>query len=241
VTPISIAILNLVLQQPTGTAPHDPDEGTLSSVRPRIPEPMVFDLVRPLGAKRGEFEINSLFRVPFDRSRALYWAPEVEYTFADGCGIEFELPLRNRGVESYKAAIQATLPGTWKGRFVHGVQAIGEVAGEGGHQIDALHLVGYRWNSRWSTFSMAGARRERSEAVGVAPLVNHTFFRKQSRDVTLGAEFNWKGRAVEPRSFLFMPQAHWRRSRVNVQAGAGFGRRSGGSFPMLSWRISREF
>lgn len=31
---------------------------------PRIPEPMVFDLVRPLGAKRGEGEINVLGMIP---------------------------------------------------------------------------------------------------------------------------------------------------------------------------------
>ena len=53
--------------QQTQPAPrHDPDEGTLSSIKPQIPEPVVFDLVRPLGAERGEFEVNSLFRVPVE-------------------------------------------------------------------------------------------------------------------------------------------------------------------------------
>lgn len=55
---------------------HDPDEGTLSSVRPRIPEPMVYDLIRPLGAEKGEFEVNSLFRIkPAQYPATLQWAP----------------------------------------------------------------------------------------------------------------------------------------------------------------------
>ena len=70
----------------------DPDEGGLSSVKPRIPEPMVFDLVRPLGAARGELEVNSLFRLPVAREGRLLWAPEVEYTFADGYGIAIFSP-----------------------------------------------------------------------------------------------------------------------------------------------------
>lgn len=113
-------------------APHDPDEGSLSSIRPRIPEPLVFDLIRPLGAEKGELEVNSLFRIaPSDQPRRLQWAPEVEYAFAEGYGIEFELPLENAGVASYKGAIQGTLPGPWKRRFIHGWQAIGETARKG--------------------------------------------------------------------------------------------------------------
>lgn len=35
---------------------------------PRIPEPMVFDLARPLGARRGEAELNTLGFVPLTRN-----------------------------------------------------------------------------------------------------------------------------------------------------------------------------
>jgi hypothetical protein len=44
-----------------------------------IPEPMIFDLVRGLGARRGEFEVNVLTQVPLNdtRSRAVEWAPEI--------------------------------------------------------------------------------------------------------------------------------------------------------------------
>jgi hypothetical protein len=37
---------------------------------PSIPEPMVFDLVRGLGTRQGEFEINCLAEFPLDRTRA---------------------------------------------------------------------------------------------------------------------------------------------------------------------------
>ncbi len=56
---------------------------------PRIPEPMVFDLVRGLGARRGELEFNVLNLVPFRRGGPSYeWAPEVEYAVFDGFAVE---------------------------------------------------------------------------------------------------------------------------------------------------------
>ena len=45
------------------------DKGAKDNV-PSIPEPMVLDLVRGLGARQGEFEINCLAEFPLDRSRA---------------------------------------------------------------------------------------------------------------------------------------------------------------------------
>ncbi len=83
---------------------QDPGEGTLASAAPRIPEPMVYDLVRPLGAPRGELEIHSLFLRPLRRGRPLEWVPEVEYTFAKGHGIEFDLPAEGSVAESFKLA-----------------------------------------------------------------------------------------------------------------------------------------
>lgn len=86
--------------------PTDVDEATFASSRLRIPEPMVFDLVRPLGAPKGELEVNSLFRMSEFGGRAvLQWAPEVEYTFADGYGVEFEVPAENGQLEAYKFAL----------------------------------------------------------------------------------------------------------------------------------------
>jgi hypothetical protein len=37
--------------------------GATSAAIPAIPEPMIFDMVRPLGARRGELEVNALAKV----------------------------------------------------------------------------------------------------------------------------------------------------------------------------------
>jgi hypothetical protein len=229
-------------QTTSSSRPIDPDEGSVASVNPHIPEPMVFDLVRPLGAKRGELEVNSLFRLPTsDSSRQLLWAPEVEYTFADGMGIEFELPMENGRVDSFKAALQATLPPSHD-RVIQGVQLLGEKARVGpASQLDILHLLGVRWKPRWSTFTMTGLRREQVETVRFTPVFNHSVFFEPSSELAIGLETNWKGKGASNNQFLLMPQVHWKRSRLNIQAGYGFSRRVGRTTGVLSWRIIREF
>ena len=47
-----------------------------------FPEPMVFDMVRGLGAEQGEVEVNTLVLVPTDPAAAI-WAPEIEAAVAD--------------------------------------------------------------------------------------------------------------------------------------------------------------
>lgn len=204
---------------------------------------MVFDLVRPLGAKRGELEVNSLFRLPTSPSSGeLLWAPEIEYTFADGLGIEFELPLVNQGIDSYKAALQATLPGPMPRRLIQGVQLLGETARHGEeNQLDLLHLLGIRWSSRYSTFSMTGVRREKAHAVRFTPIVNNSVFLDLNPAWVIGLESNWKGKGASERAFLLMPQVHWKGTRINLQAGYGLARDAGRTTGMLSWRITREF
>src|SRR5688572_24541264 len=60
-----------------------------------IPEPLAFDLVRGLGAARGELEVNTLGVVSLRRP-GIHWAPEVEYAFLDGHAFELELPFANQ-------------------------------------------------------------------------------------------------------------------------------------------------
>jgi hypothetical protein len=221
----------------------DPDEATLSSVRPRIPEPMVFDLVRPLGAARGEFEVNSLFRLaPSGSPRRLLWAPEVEYTFADGHGVEFELPLENGEIASYKAALQGTLPGPAETNFIQGWQVLGEVERDRSHwQLDIMYLAGAKLSRRWSVFSMTGVRREQARQAAYAFLGNYSGYYSPRRSLTVGFESNWISSAAATSNLLLMPQVHWRKTRYNLQFGTGLNRLPGESTLMLSWRLSREF
>jgi hypothetical protein len=223
--------------------PFDPDEGTLSSVKPRIPEPMVFDLIRPLGAERGEFEVNSLFRFsPTERPRRLQWAPEVEYAFLEGYGIEFEVPLENSRIDSWKGAIQGTLPRPLKKTFIHGWQAVGETIHNDGYwQLDLLYLAGARWHPNWSAFTMTGVRREQDSAGANAFLGNYSLFFHLKDTVSYGLESNFKGRGSTGRGLLLMPQAQFRKSRLNLQIGAGWRWHNGTSGLQIGWRLSREF
>lgn len=221
----------------------DPDEGTLSSIKPRIPEPMVFDLIRPLGAKRGEIEVNSLFRIrPGDKPARLLWAPEIEYTFLDGYGIEFEVPMENGRIDTWKGAIQGTLPGPWKKKFIQGWQGLGEVSREGGHsRIDLMYLAGARWHRDWSAFTMTGIERESGTRAALAYLGNYSLFFHRRDAVSYGLESNIKGRGNSGRGLLLMPQAQLRKSRLNVQMGAGWRWHSGTNGLEIGWRLSREF
>lgn len=220
----------------------DPDEGTLSSVRPRIPEPMVFDLVRPLGARRGELEVNSLFRLsPGEQPRLLHWAPEVEYTFANGHGVELEVPIEGRRVASVKAALQGTLPGPRPRVFIHGWQGIWEGARGGGAQVDVLYLAGARWHPRWSTFTMTGVRRERHGPEKHVLLQNTTLFYHAGKETSLGLETNLAGDGAGRHRLMLMPQVHTRKSRYNVQGGAGVVHHAGRLRLQIAWRVSREF
>src|SRR5690606_26148017 len=68
--------------------------GLFPGAAPHIPEPLVFDLVRALGAKKNELEANALVVTRFRRGRPTFdWAPEVEWAVADDVAIELELPM----------------------------------------------------------------------------------------------------------------------------------------------------
>lgn len=106
---------------------------------PDIPEPMVFDMVRPMGARRGEWETNVLALSPLSgQERALEWAPEVEYAVAHGFALEFELPFEGMRLAEWKMGAQATIGTFDRGRIVHGVQYLGMYGRESGRTSQAL-------------------------------------------------------------------------------------------------------
>jgi hypothetical protein len=76
-----------------------------------IPEPLMFDLVRGLGAKQGELEINTLAEFPLNDAynRGVEWAPEIEYALFNNFAIELEFPMNNLELEAYKMAVQRSI------------------------------------------------------------------------------------------------------------------------------------
>ncbi len=211
-----------------------------------LPEPLVFDLVRPLGSPRGEFEINSLFRQPLGGSdRTLEWAPEAEYTFADGYGIELEFPFENGRLAAYKIGLQGTFgaPRSNRGRFIHGWQYLGEyLRDDGAFKHTATYIAGVRLNDRWSTLNMVGAQVQETPTGAVATaIVNGNLFYTISAKSIGGFEVNLR-RGASP-GVVLMPQFHQKLSTAyNLQIGLGAEKQRGTGFsPQFAWRIIREF
>lgn len=177
---------------------------------PILPEPMVFDLILPLGKPRNTVEINTLFQYNFSEDEAHY-NPEIEYTFLDGYAVELEFPMVNTTLDAYKFALQGTFNFLQTSKFIHGWQYYGEYHRHTkALENDVLYLFGYQFDEKWSTLNMAGVRytdvRERGHVDG---LLNSNLFYKALPWVTMGLEMNWVARSDDrPDKVLIMPQLH---------------------------------
>jgi hypothetical protein len=259
------------VERRSGTDPHDPDtdgdgipdgledlnadgivdpgesdprvHGLFPGTYPHIPEPLVFDLVRGLGADRDELEANTLIVVTPTRTGArVDWAPEVEWAFARGYAIEFELPMVNAKLHALKMALQGTFPDRSR-RFIHGWQFIAEQPFDASTELSFLYLAGGRpKNGKLSLFAMTGLMvlpiAHRTEIVRA--LVNPSIFGDLSETVTIGLETNW---SIGHRHFegLVMPQIHLqigRRFRLQIGGGAAAYGRS--IMPAVAMRLILE-
>lgn len=259
------------LERATGTDPHDADTdgdsvpdgeedanqdgrvdpgesdprspGLFPGSVPHIPEPLVFDLVRGLGASQGEIEANVLVLTEFDRrgSPRVEWAPEVEWAVLDGVAVELELPIEGHELAAVKSALQLTLPGG-DSRFVHGVQVIGEhVLEDEATEGSLLYIVGAR-AARWSVLTMVGGRHVFG-AVDDPPgeaLLNPSAFYDVGEELTLGLETNLVG-SMGSRSMRIVPQVHYQvGENFRVQIGGGLHLANDGASPLLTTRLVVE-
>lgn len=216
---------------------------------PLIPEPMVFDMIRPLAAPKGELEANTLALFPLNaRGEDIDWAPEIEYAFANGWAAEFELPFDNERLKGYKFALQGTI-GTFAGkRGVHGVQTIAVVDRATGRlDTSLLYLAGVRYSDKWSTLTMVGVNRPSDPPIpgerrDDALLVNHSLFHDAGKHTVLGVETNLRAGRTN-KTWLVMPQVHQRLSeKLMLQAGFGAqkpARRA--AHPSAAVRLIKEF
>jgi hypothetical protein len=216
---------------------------------PLIPEPMVFDMIRPLAAPKGELEVNTLALFPLNaRGEEIDWAPEIEYAFADGWAVEFELPFEDARLSAYKFALQGTFGTFANNRGVHGVQAITEIDRDTGRlDTSLLYIAGMRYSERWSTLTMVGVNRPADAAVpgerrDNALLINHSVFNDISPRTVLGLETNFRfGR--DTAKWLVMPQVHQRLSE-SMMLQAGFGAQKPSqrkAHPTAAVRLIKEF
>ncbi len=211
---------------------------------PHVPEPMVFDMMRPLGAKKGELEANTLAVMSPSGDRTVAWAPEVEYAFADGFAVEAELPFEDGRLAELKLGLQAAWGSFNSGRSAHGVQYLGIYDRHSGRYSNTLvYMLVHRFNDRWSSVSMAGLS---DISLGGGParnaaVINHSTFYDASDRSVLGVEVNFLG--GYDGHVTVMPQLHQNIGRtMSLQAGFGGQKARGDALrPRAGLRLIREF
>lgn len=195
----------------------------LSFAQPEVnsfPEPMVYDLMRGLDAKKYEFEINTLY---FSNGN---FSPEIEYAVKDGWAFELETPIKNGRIEALKWGTQYTLYQDGS-KFLMGVQAIVE-----DHLYDVRNdyslsaVIDYQLSIRWSLVSITGIRvatmdRRLDHNVG---LINFSIFYNLNDRLFLGIENDKKVYFVDKEMNInTIPQISLKLTKkMRLQAGIGF-------------------
>lgn len=185
-----------------------------------IPEPLMFDLVRGLGAKQGEFEVNSLGDFPINNTanRNVEWAPEIEYALFDNFAIELEFPMNNLDLEAFKVAAQWTIGSSKNNRFIHGVQVIGEsYIHDDIQEFNFLYIPAYRFNEVWSAIGLFGVMLETGSDASTKNytiLLNASIFANINKHTVLGVELNNTDPTIQKKDdnsmeLLILPQIHY--------------------------------
>jgi hypothetical protein len=189
-----------------------------------IPEPLLFDMIRGLDARRGELELNALVQTSPRRSPAFSGGPEVEYVFAKGHGLEVELPVSTSGVDAWKGSLQGTLPHP-TGHFNHGWLLTGEyLLGDPGARVTGTYIAALRFNRHWSALTMIGGRIEKQRGAGTKRfgVLNPSLFFDASPYVTIGLEMNSLLEDDGTTDLVLLPQLHWQPTKEwKVQLGGG--------------------
>lgn len=188
-----------------------------------FPEPMVFDLMRGLDAKKGEVEVNSLFFS--ENTDVINSSPEVEFAAADGLAFELELPIQNRQVEAYKFGTQYTI--FTSPNFQIGIQGIYEKFGQVDREDYYLtSIVDYKISSRFSFVGIIGGRS--AVYTGIVDhnvfIMNLSLFYQIKDQFYVGVENDKNFYFVDqPVKVSTIPQVSFRINKVmRMQAGVGF-------------------
>jgi len=227
---------------------------------PRIPEPMVFDLMRPLGAHAGERELNVIGLFPLGGNEKnsdtlpdalglpgshIEWAPEFELAMADGLALELELPFQDGSLAAYKGGAQWTIGRAMENTFIHGLQFIVQYDKFPSAWLPTLtYLTGLRISRTWSMLAMTGLRgnTSRSAKDSAEGIFNLSLFADMAPDVTLGLESNLAFAGSGRLSLLLMPQMQWEvTDHVMLQAGLGARIENGLSTAEAAMRLIRSF
>ncbi|MEB3329962.1 MAG: hypothetical protein VKQ33_12080 [Candidatus Sericytochromatia bacterium] len=219
-----------------------------------VPEPMLFDLVRSLGARAGEREVGAGVS---RRAEELEFGTEVELVVADGHALELELVNPQGEHRAVRGVYQATLGSLLDGRVLHGPHLVGAHApGLGRTEGSAVYIFSARLSPQWSVIGMAGGRLEHGatspseEAEGPASgptlrraaIVNASLFRDLSDSFIVGLEGTWEQRPTGLGELEVLPQLRWDLDEgLHLQAGLGLTAEAALVRPISSLRVSHAF
>lgn len=209
-----------------------------------IPEPLFIDLVRGLGSKKGEWEVNSLFYHGQGGFSDLNWAPEIEWAFADGTALELEFPMRGNSLHSYKAAFQKTVFKSRDRSHQQGVQFIYETGKDFGHSdLTGYYILAHRYSPKVSSIAIFGFKTLLEHYQGLTTIFNHTAFYNYTQEIDLGMEVNYFSQTSYMDQVLqVVPQLHLAMgSGYKIQFGFGGGEDGGRWSPVSMLRVIREF
>jgi hypothetical protein len=226
----------------------DENTGVSGTLSPTIPEPLNFDLVRPLGAKKGDVEINVLGLMNINEKEFFNWGPEIEFVIDNGLAMEFELPFANHELEELKFAFQKTFSKNTNKNFIHGLQTIQKVKlHDYFWQSDYLYVHGYKFKKNWSTISLSGFRQNLfNDNYGTSLINNTSIFRAINHKTKVGLESNYRldsiGQSHQDYSLTILPQIHFELGdHYSLQLGAGATRNDNSWNTILASRLIVEF
>lgn len=154
-----------------------------------VPEPLMTDWVRALGARAGELEVNALATI--DGHGDWEVAPEVEWVPVNDVGLEGELVVTHVGLAAVKLAAQFTLVTDAARGLGHGVQLIGKWTPQTPATLVVMHLFQQRLANQVSLGLMTGAELAWSPVeLKSAFLVHPTFSVRLHPRVALVTELN---------------------------------------------------
>ena len=181
---------------------------------------MVYDLMRGLDAKKGEFEFNTLYFSSGDMS------PEVELAVKDGWAFELETPMSHGKFQSLKWGTQYTF--YKKGNeLLMGLQGIVEDhLYQNRNDYSLTLVVDYQIAPKISFVGIGGIRSATmNEKIDHnVTILNLSLFYSLSDHFFFGVENNKKLYFVDKEVHVTtIPQISWRLSkRLRLQAGVGF-------------------
>lgn len=210
---------------------------------PPIPEPLYLDLVRNLGSRRGELEVNVLAATSFRRSPAVSWGPEIEYSPLPGLGLELEVPLTDR-VEAIKPGAQLTLGSLAARRLDVGVLGTYEQHLHTPSSFTTVSMVtGIRFLPHVTAITIVGptVALARNNRPTFGALLSPSIFYQASRTITLGLEVGFRIDGDRRSEQLALPQVHFNvDSHVKVQLGVGVAHAADEFRPFSAIRVCWE-